>query len=482
MKYNRLLYILFFAIIPAFVACHDEEEEPEEVTYSSATNTAVTSFTLRSDTILENLESVFFTIDLRGKRIFNADSLPVGTDVSRLRVSIGYPTDAKEVVIRMQGGEYKGDAELNYLESEYDSIDFTGKVFLKIVAQNEKDSTIYDVSVNVHKLNPDSIYWDQLAVKSLPSKDTPVEQKTVSYNGMVYSLIMTESGYKVYAIDNPILDNWVEHDVMFLFTPRINTFAATSDAFYILSNDGKLYRSEDACSWSIAPGSTQTYYNLYGGYTDKLLAVVKISDDEFYRAYMYSVDRGDVDLGEIPLRLPVDGFSQLATYESEAALDPQVVMVGGSDMFGEYSSACWGFDGDKWAQISASELPQMYGPMIIPYSRYKVDSRWIATKYDVLIAIGGRDAYDNTNKRVFYSYDNGVYWVEGSSLMQFPDYFPTVVGAQAIVSGVEYTRSDYSITWECPYIYVFGGTDLAGNLNNTIWRGVLNRLSFKPLI
>lgn len=36
-------------------------------------------------------------------------------------------------------------------------------------------------------------------------------------------------------------------------------------------------------------------------------------------------------------------------------------------------------------------------------------------------------------------------------------------------------------SWDCPYIYLFGGTDLTGTLNDSVWRGVLNRLTFKPL-
>jgi hypothetical protein len=36
--------------------------------------------------------------------------------------------------------------------------------------------------------------------------------------------------------------------------------------------------------------------------------------------------------------------------------------------------------------------------------------------------------------------------------------------------------------WECPYIYLFGGEDTAGNTFNTIWRGVINRYTFKPIV
>ena len=51
-----------------------------------------------------------------------------------------------------------------------------------------------------------------------------------------------------------------------------------------------------------------------------------------------------------------------------------------------------------------------------------------------------------------------------------------------IVTGVPASRATQPVTeWDCPYIYVFGGVTPTGGLSNNIWRGVINRLSFKPL-
>ena len=51
-----------------------------------------------------------------------------------------------------------------------------------------------------------------------------------------------------------------------------------------------------------------------------------------------------------------------------------------------------------------------------------------------------------------------------------------------IVTGVPASRATEPVTeWDCPYIYVFGGVTPTGGLSNNIWRGVINRLSFKPL-
>ena len=67
--------------------------------------------------------------------------------------------------------------------------------------------------------------------------------------------------------------------------------------------------------------------------------------------------------------------------------------------------------------------------------------------------------------------------------MQLPKYVPGLYDAQTLVFTSELgSRASEAITsWECPYIYMFGGEFSNGLISNTVWRGVINRLSFKPL-
>ena len=52
---------------------------------TSTSNSLVREFKLRADeNMLAHLDSVYFTIDPERGIIYNADSLPLGTDVSRL--------------------------------------------------------------------------------------------------------------------------------------------------------------------------------------------------------------------------------------------------------------------------------------------------------------------------------------------------------------------------------------------------------------
>lgn len=84
-------FIILALLLGVFQACNsdDDNEEYTAETYVSAGNTAITAFSLaKNDSVLPYLDSVYFSIDLTTAQIFNADSLPCGTDVSRLIVNI----------------------------------------------------------------------------------------------------------------------------------------------------------------------------------------------------------------------------------------------------------------------------------------------------------------------------------------------------------------------------------------------------------
>jgi hypothetical protein len=102
-------------------------------------------------------------------------------------------------------------------------------------------------------------------------------------------------------------------------------------------------------------------------------------------------------------------------------------------------------------------------------------------------------------------------WKEADDLLQLPDYVPAMYGSQTLIFSTTMTESARSslspwsyyaskelprywtittnssrattpiTSWDCPYIYMFGGYDANGTLYDTLWRGVINRLTFKPL-
>ena len=149
-------------------SCNEKSDEPDENLATSSV--AVNAFTLEANSkVLARLDSVFFSIDLEHGVIFNADSLPKGTDVRALVAKITYPGSVTSATIEMQGGEHR-EGSFSYSQTPTDTIDFTGRVTLKLQGADGLEKS-YRLKVNVHKMTPDSLMWDKIAVSTLPSRN-----------------------------------------------------------------------------------------------------------------------------------------------------------------------------------------------------------------------------------------------------------------------------------------------------------------------
>lgn len=490
------VYLLLLILASAIVSCNSSSDYEETVASSSV---AVKTFTLaEDDSVLSNLDSVFFTIDLNTREIYNADSLPKGTNVTKLIAKISYPL-VSSATIHVTGGKVMKDSTINYGKNPSDSIDFTGKVTLTIVSEDKAETGVYTLKVNVHNMDPDSLYWNRLARRDLPAITTPVAQKTVEYKGVVNCLLKETNRYVLSTSSDPSAGNsWNKKEVNFSFTPVINSFTATDDALYILSDKGMLYKSTDGYSWI---SCNAQFYSLTAGYEKTLLGITKTNGNYYHATYPATTQT------LIEEEFPISGSSPAMLFTTEWATTSQLLIMGGVDKNGNSIGECWGYDGSNWGKISTNGIPGTEGCVLVPYFTYKVNSRWIATKYTTLLAIGGKVDGDVT-KKVYVSYDFGVNWKLGDDLLQFPDYIPAFQYAQALVLPTEMSSKSYDgwvyyqpkdlpvwnwvipataarsyeISWECPYIYLFGGTNKNGLLQDNMWKGVLNRLSFKPLI
>lgn len=173
---NGRVFSLVLAGALMFSACSSKEESYYEPDQANLGGVAVKGFSLKANSkVLNNLDSVFFSIDLNTARIFNADSLPYGTDVSSLAVSL--TTDACSKVTILAPGE---EEEIDYLTDESVKINFSkGAVKLHLVSYDGEHSRDYDIKVNVHNVVPDSLYWSEAAYRALPTAfRNPVAQKT----------------------------------------------------------------------------------------------------------------------------------------------------------------------------------------------------------------------------------------------------------------------------------------------------------------
>ena len=490
------------AITLLMAACNEKsDEEVSTYVYSSV---AVRSFTLSAnDKVLNNLDSVYFSVDLMNAKIYNADSLPINTKIDKLVVNITtVGSSVAELTFRNKNDK---DTTVNYLENSTDSINFAnGPVKFHIVSIDGSVSRDYEIKVNVHKTKPDSLYWNRHSRTNLPSSfQIPAAQKTVKFGDKL--LTLTYNGASAYSLayqSNPAAGADKIANISFGFTPDVNSFSSTDDKLYILDGNGDLYSSADGEAWQKVDSG---WFSLIGGQGSELLGVKRTGNDYMTCSYPSLIQ------SPVAPSFPVKGMSQLYTYTTEWSKNPVSVMLGGSDKDGKLNGITWSYSGGQWAQVSKKPIAEAEGYALFPYEYVYTDTTtWKPVSKPVIIAVGGLKSDRTFNRDTYMSYDLGYNWFKASNLMQLPSYIPGMRDAQCfVVNNTETSRAvnqawqEYpsvalpswlfiadgpaarAVTpitqWEVPYIYMYGGYSEQSVLYNTVWRGVINRLTFKPI-
>lgn len=465
--------LIICGLAAGFASCNSESETLEYEVPSSA---LVKSFSLSEDEkVIDNLDKVFFSIDLANCKIFNADSMPYGTKIDKLvPVITTGGASAVELVVPRSG---KSDTTYNYMTNSTDSIDFSnGAVTLKIVSPDESVTMSYTINVNVHKMKSDSLAWGSVAYSALPTNlSTVTEQHTLKFKGKAYCLTTDGNNFSLQSCDNPVGKTWENETVAFGFDADVTTFRASSEALYILDVAGNMYKSDDfGATWS---STGQKYEYLIGGYGDVMIGTA-------YDGQSWIIMSSDGKSMAAPDNFPVTATSVPLEYGFPMSASRQLTIVGGRTASGSLSADAWGYDGESWACLTNNSLPEgLEGVTVTPYFTFEENEYWVATKESVFLLIGGRNASGKCNSTTYISYNYGMTWQKAPDLMQLPSDVPALDGAQTILfSSLLGSRASMAITsWECPYIYMFGGKNAAGQLSGNVWRGVINRLMFKPI-
>ncbi len=161
--FTPLAMLLATAVLCA--SCLSSEEE--EYTYYD--DTAITAFTLGTlnkythtttsagnDSLITTTvtgSNYEFYIDQLQRLIYNPDSLPVGTDASKVVCTIS-TKNAGTVLIKHENS----DSVMYYTST--DSIDFSIPRQLIVYSQSGKTFREYEVRVNVHQQEADDMHWD----------------------------------------------------------------------------------------------------------------------------------------------------------------------------------------------------------------------------------------------------------------------------------------------------------------------------------
>lgn len=191
----KFLTVITSLLAAAFMitSCLDDNEVETE--YSS--ESSITSFAIKDKIETQYTEKVNgkdttltftvdgtkypFAIDQGTRHIYNVDSLPVGTDISKVVVSI----------ISDGIGIFIVSEDKDSLWSDTDSLNFEKPVQFKVMAMSGVYGPIYKAEINVHKQVPDSLQWSH---RGSSFDNTIQAQKAVTLGDYIYVFAQQDNG------------------------------------------------------------------------------------------------------------------------------------------------------------------------------------------------------------------------------------------------------------------------------------------------
>ena len=385
------------------------------------------------------------TINQRTNNIENRDSLPYGSQLSRVIATIHF--DGSTLAYREKGSNSEWTSY-----NATDSLDLTKPLELFLTSNDNQSSRIYTLKVNVHQQEGDSLFWKQCDNNVAELTDM-TDMKAFVLKDKLFVLGQKASGITLAERSSTEAEGeWTETPVTDLpATTDIQTLRQYEDMLYLSTNDGSIFSSADAKGWR-QEGST---------YSAPLKLVEKTEK------YYYAISEGKIlrsadastweeeSLDTDATMLPTTDIRALSAEQANG--NNRIILVGQSE--NSDNAVVWN---KMWNDSEQEENAEwIYFPIThdnnIPCPRLEYLN---LLPYDgKCIAFGGA-SIDNSKKALetmYVSQDYGITWRPDKE-HRMPVELKGIEGC--ITSTVDENYFIWIIT------------------NAQVWRGRLNRLGF----
>ena len=459
----RLLPLIaaFIAATPLVTSCLDSEEQ--QIMYEP--ESSITGFSVGTlhidrmgkdrngvdspyvDTL--NLSNYPFTINQINRTIENRDSFPIGTHIDKVVTNITYDSGTGILIYRPKGSSN------DTIWSSTDSIDFTEPLQFKVYMYSGSVGRPYKVTLNVHKVEPDTMTWAD-SDKKFAGGITVYSQKALYADGMIYVFGETGNGESVIQYTTVSKDGTSgEWQPISNGNPgNIMPYSATvwNENIYFLSgtSGGKsLYSLDPQTNTFIKKEQQLDLLVAADNHLKRLYAVDKNKIQGYFDAGMnWNPEKQGIEYG---IELPISFYSEPLPYNTDIT---RTTIMGHSNA-GEGATIYQRLSSDTcWNRINQNQpMPNLENITMLHY-----DGK--------LYAFGGPRGNSHAAFDYFYSStDNGLTWWKTTECMYFPTQFESY-----------YTDNDgeYSATVDDNnFIWIVWG-------NGNISRGRINRLGFDP--
>ncbi len=419
MKKLQIRIVLFAALTLLFSSCLNDEEE--EVTYYG--DAAITTFVLGTlnrtvhTTTSSGADSTYTTtvsgssykcyIDQVNRVIYNADSLPTGTDISHVLVTITAKNGGTITIKNI-------DSDTLTYYSSTDSIDFSVPRTIAVYAYtgNATVHTDYTVRLNVHQKESDKFAWTAKGTYS--AFENTQGMKAYALGGRLYVFAATGGQTMLYAADEAET-SWQQLTPDFNLTVPAADYQNTgvSGGYLYLFTGGNLLRSQNGSQWQLV--SKPAIARLLGGSSYALYG----TDSE--GRLMASYDGGTTwkeEATETSWQLLPTRDISVAVLPSTTNPGVENVVITGNrslELYPDESNAVvWTKVSEQnpnaptntWMYADATDFPT--------YQLPRLANLCTATSGKGLLAVGGKGLGTCTEtdfQHFHYSYNGGMHWV-----------------------------------------------------------------------
>lgn len=331
------------------------------------------------------------TIDQTNLRIFNADSLPVGTDMRKVIFS-QFTTSATMSIRSLYTGE-----DTTFVYS--DSTDFSQPRVVKTYATDGESRKAYTIELRCHKEEGDSTTWTRRASSVATLKDVTLK-RAFCVDGTIYAFALNGTQPQLLKSTTANATAWTATDITGT-TPDLSGIAEQGGTFYALA-DGKLAISTDGATWTTdattLPDGADAFTSLITVGTQHIAA---LAGTQIYS----STDKGatwtadDMDTDDT---VPTTGIVGLTIPSATDATFEDLMLIGTKDGEAKVWKRAIDLTGDHtygWVyyppSTAANNCPVLTNPQLL--------------NYDKASLLTGTKA-DGTLDNMYMSYDNGRSW------------------------------------------------------------------------
>ncbi|MBS1736362.1 MAG: hypothetical protein JSS98_07085 [Bacteroidetes bacterium] len=412
-----------------------------------------------------------FTIDENLKKIFNSDSLPFQTDVSKL---VAIFTLVPNATVKVGGVVQASGSTIN---------NFTSPLIYSVVAQDGSSTRDYTVSVNVAKIDPKTISWQQLTPDAGWGNFHSVEATalnnkfymlggTMGYFGAFPFTSTTSTDGAAWTRTRAVDNNGdsvprAEHPAFISFNNKLWILGGhrpgVGFAFDDVSNG--VWSSSDGLAWTVSVPAVATdrwsKRERIGAvvFNNKLFVIGGNGYPAFGNTNSPSAAYNDVWSSSDGTTWTVVNANPAFLARTNPAVfvyKNKIWLAGGKDNGGNLLNDVWNSaDGNSWTKVTTtSSFTGRWGHQIIADNNQ-------------LVLVGGEDA-TGVSSDVWVSENDGVAWTK-----------ITTGDVRALPANFK-GRRDFSMVVQNGSVYIIGGLGAkdAGTGNytftNDVWKGTFH--------